>query len=72
MSEKLSQTARILKLLKSKHQVTNRELNRLAYRYSARIAELRTEGHHILTERAKDGLFTYTYLGHEDDLEVAA
>lgn len=71
MSE-LSQTARILKLLKSKHQVSNRDLNELAYRYSARIAELRTEGHQILTERVKDGLFTYTYLGHEDDVEVMA
>ncbi|NHW45926.1 hypothetical protein HAV21_03310 [Paenarthrobacter sp. MSM-2-10-13] len=72
MSEKLSQTARILKLLQSKRRVSSHELNRLAYRYSARIAELRQEGHQILTERVKEGVFAYTYLGHEDDQETAA
>lgn len=70
MSEKLSQTARILKLFKAKHRATNNQLNKICYRYSARIAELRSEGHQILTERVKDGLFVYTYLGHEDDLST--
>lgn len=72
MSEKLSQTARILKLLKSKRQVSNNELNRVAYRYSARIAELRLEGHNILTERVKEGVFVYSYLGHADDQDAAS
>jgi hypothetical protein len=69
MSESLTQTARILKLLKTNGSATNRELNRICFRYSARIAELRQEKHRIVTERQKDGLFTYKYMGHEDDQE---
>jgi hypothetical protein len=63
----LSQTARILKLLKSKHQVTNRDLNRIAFRYSARIADLRVEGWNILSIREKDGLWRFVLQGHRDD-----
>lgn len=70
-SNKDSQAARILKLLKSKGQATNRELNRIAFRYSARVADLRREGHNIVSVREKDGLWRFVYKGHRDD-EVAA
>jgi hypothetical protein len=57
----MSQTHKILTLLKTNGSATNVELNRIAYRYSARIAELRKEGHDILTERLSEGIFRYTY-----------
>lgn len=61
-----SQTARILDRLKTKGRVTNAELNHIAFRYSARIAELRKEGHIIVTNRkGNDGLFEYIYKGQE-------
>ena len=63
----LSQTARILNLLKTKKRVTNRELNRICFRYGARIYELRNEGHDIRTERVKDGLYEFVYFGHIED-----
>ena len=71
MSESLTQTARILKLLKSEGQATNRQLNRICFRYGARIHELRIEGHDILTVREKDGLFRFVYRGHRDDAKDA-
>lgn len=64
---KESQTARILTLLKSKGRVTNVELNRIAFRYAARICDLRKEGHTIVTNRIKDGLFTFTYRGCREE-----
>lgn len=60
---KLSQTARILNLLKVNGRATNRELNRICYRYGARIFELRREGHDIVTNRIKGGLFEFVYKG---------
>ena len=64
---KLSQTARILKLLKSKWRATNVELNRICFRYGARIWELRREGHVIVTNRIETGLFEFVYQGYRDD-----
>lgn len=60
-----SQTTRILRLLKRQGSATNLELNPIAYRYSARIAELRKEGHSIVTDRLKEGVFRYTYKENE-------
>lgn len=71
MSESLTQTARILKLLKANGSATNRELNRIAYRYSARIADLRVEGWDILSVRDKDGLWRFVLRGHRDDVKEA-
>lgn len=58
---KVSQTERILRLLKrrGKFGASNRELNSICFRYSARIHELRKEGHHIEGERDRAGLFRY-------------
>ena len=48
----LSQKERILARLR-KGPATNRELNDIAFRYSARIAELRDEGHAIAWRAVK-------------------
>lgn len=62
-----SQTQRILGLLKVKRRATNLELNRICWRYAARVHELRREGHKILTERLKRGVYEYIYIGGPDE-----
>lgn len=66
-----SQTGRLLSALKRQKSLTNRQivsqLNIL--RYSARIAELRQEGHIVECVRVHDGLFRYYYRGHRDEEE---
>ena len=47
-----SQKDRILHRLQH-GPATNRDLNYIAFRYSARIAELRDEGHHITWQPVK-------------------
>lgn len=64
---KLSQEARILKLLKTKGRATNVELNRICFRYGARIHDLRREGHDIVTNRLKAGLYVFIYRGYRGD-----
>lgn len=59
---KESQAARILRLLKKKGTVTNRELNRICFRYGARIWELRREGHTIVSNKVRGGLWEFTYM----------
>lgn len=58
----MSQAEQIVKLLKAKGAdgATNYELNKIAFRYSARIAELRKDGVEISTVQIKKGLFKYT------------
>jgi hypothetical protein len=63
----LSQTARILNLLKNQGKATNRELNVICFRYGARILDLRNEGHIIVSNHIKDGLWEFIYKGHTDD-----
>lgn len=67
-----SQTGRLLKAFKEHRQLTNRQIVEKigSFRYSARIAELRSEGHVILCERVKQGLFRYTYMGLKEDVEL--
>ena len=55
--------AQILELLKELGELTSRELNVICYRYSARIFELRQDGHDIQTQRIKAGLYRYIYHG---------
>lgn len=62
----LSQTARILRLLKAQKRATNRELNRICFRYGARIFELRREGHIIVSTQIKQGLWEFVYMGEGD------
>lgn len=68
---KEKQTAKILKLLKSKGQATNHELERICYRYGARVYDLRTEGWIIVTEHVKGPTYRYILKGHSDDSEAA-
>ena len=61
---KESQTAKILKLLKEKGSATNVELNKICYRFSARIHELRQEGYNIISVHEKGSIWRF-YLGEE-------
>lgn len=67
---KMSQTARILNLLKANGEATNGQLNKICFRYSARIADLRQEGWVIVSVKEKNGLWRFILTGHRDD-EVA-
>jgi hypothetical protein len=64
---KASQEARILKLLKNNrvYGVTNYELARCSLRYSARIYNLRKDGHNILTLQITRGTWKYYLLDEE-------
>lgn len=64
---KETQTRKILKLLKMKRVVTNYELSKIAFRYSARIMELRKDGYIIVSSHKGGSLWTFTFKGHEDD-----
>lgn len=57
----MNQKDKILALLekKGKEGATNRELNNVAFRYGARIAELREEGIDVVTRQIKRGLFVF-------------
>lgn len=60
-----SQTAKILKLLKKKGKLTNRQLNKICFRYAARLHELRKEGHIIVSNHVKEGLWEFVYKGEK-------
>lgn len=62
-----TQKDRILdRLAKAGHEgVSNYELNKIAFRYAARIQELRKDGYQISTIQLKKGLFTFVL--HQDD-----
>ncbi|WP_059387693.1 helix-turn-helix domain-containing protein [Arthrobacter sp. Hiyo1] len=63
MSESLTQTAKILKLLKAKGKVSNFELRKIAWRYPARILDLKHEGHQIRSVHDKGARWFYIYDG---------
>lgn len=67
LNDKEAQAKKILALLKSRGTVTNYELNKIAFRYSARIMDLRKEGYRIVSNKVKGSLWEFTYRGHEDD-----
>ncbi len=56
---KETQASKILRLLKTHPYVLNIDLNNICFRYSARILELRNEGHPIQKEYVKPGVFRY-------------
>lgn len=60
-----SQADRILDLLRTHGSVTNRELNEICFRYSARIFDLRQRGIDIRTTWVKTGLCKYSLGGSE-------
>lgn len=60
----ITQADRILELLRQAGEqgVSNRQLNGIAFRYSARIKDLRDKGHHIKAVKGKkrsEWVFTY-------------
>ena len=59
----MSKEARILMLFKEKKRLTQRELNRISYRYGGYIYLLRKEGHNIqtVTINRSEGHFEYVY-----------
>ena len=58
MKTKLTQKEKILAMLKLR-QHSAVELNKIAFRYSARIEELRNQGHNIETIREKNSKGKY-------------
>lgn len=60
---KESQTAKILRLLKIRGKLTNRDLNHICFRYAARLHELRRDGHIIVSNHVREGLWEYIYKG---------
>ncbi len=59
ITTKTNQTAKVLRLLKTRRFVTNIELNRLCFRYGARIHELRREGWNIQRQYERPGIYRY-------------
>jgi hypothetical protein len=53
---------RILDLLKRRKTVSQRELNDIAYRYGARLFDLRADGYRIATKIGKKGQFFYSLI----------
>lgn len=56
---KNNQTARILRLLKDRRFVTNIDLNKICFRYGARLHDLRKEGYQIQREYERPGVHRY-------------
>lgn len=69
MSESLTQTSRILAVLKKRRKVSNFELRTIAWRYPARVLDLKKEGHLIRSIQESRTLWYYLYDGHVDDQE---
>ena len=64
--DKDTQTAKIIRLLKANGKATNKELNRICFRYGARIYDLRKKGHIIKSNHIKDSLWEFVYFGKEE------
>ena len=62
-----NQSTKILKKLKENRFVTNLELNSICYRYSARIHELRADGHLIERDYVKPGVYRYWLVRQEKE-----
>lgn len=69
MSESLTQTSKILALLKKKRKVSNFELRTIAWRYPARILNLKQDGYLIRSVHDTGARWYYIYDGHKDDQE---
>lgn len=61
----MTQTQKILKLLKEapNNTATNEELNKICYRYGARLHDLRNAGHNIISKQVRKGLWAFTLEG---------
>lgn len=63
---KESQTSRILRLLKKNGKATNIQLRTIAWRYPARILNLKQEGHLIRSIHVKGAVWLYMYDGEAE------
>ena len=68
----VTQTGKILQLLKERGAVTNVELNKICFRFSARIMELRQEGHVIKSNHIGGSLWSYVYFGEAKEYDEVA
>jgi len=64
-----SQTANMLKQFKLKGVLTTSDLQRLGTGCSSRLKELRNEGHLIVSQYIKPGLYSYTYKGKSGEFD---
>ena len=69
--KKTNQTSRILRELRDKRFVTNIDLNKICYRYGARIHELRKEGWNIQREYERPGVYRYWLVPEREYADVA-
>lgn len=56
----MSQKEKILELLEQRSTVDNYALNQVAFRYAARIAELRADGYNIKARHDKGSRWLFT------------
>jgi len=63
MTRRKSHYLRILDMFKTRREVTNLDLARITFRYSARLGELRKDGHKILAMYERPGVWRYIYKG---------
>ena len=70
MDKKTNQAKRILRELRDKKSVTNVDLNRICYRYGARIYDLRKAGWNILRHYEKPGVYRYTLIPERESTDV--
>ena len=68
MKRRKSQTARLLDEFKLYHELTTADLMRIGTGCSSRLHELRKEGHVIVQQYERPGMYRYTYLGQKDEL----
>lgn len=67
LQRRKSQYTRMLEMMQARGEVTNLDLGRISYRYSARIGDMRKDGHSIVATYERPGVWRYTYLGMKDD-----
>lgn len=67
INRRKSQSVRILELLASGQEVTNIDLQKIAFNYTMRISELRKDGHVIIASYERPGVYHYAYLGQKDE-----
>lgn len=69
MNRRKSQVARMLEMFKQKGELTTRDLQRIGTGCSSRLNTLRKEGHVIVAQYEKPGMFRYVYLGQKGDTQ---
>lgn len=68
LDRRSSKRQTLLQAFKKRHELTTAEIMRsFGTGVSSRIHELRQEGHVIVTQYEKPGLFRYIYLGQKED-----